>query len=500
MKIAILSAFHETNTFSSVKTDKKNFLTNTWLEGEAITASFMGTKTPIGGFLDTIKKYSHQAVPLFAAHATPAGTVEKTVFDEIRENFKRTLLAHPEIDAVALELHGAHVVEGIEDPEAILCAEVRALIGDKPLAVVTDFHANMSKDRLKSATVWAGYRTNPHVDTYETAVRSLESLFYYLDNKIEPKISFIQVPIIYPPIGQATKDDPFVRVINQANGLREKYNLCDLIVHGGYSFSDISYAGLSFTAIGDDTNQKERAEALLELAQLAWDSKDGYTQKIYDVPEVIELVKQSLKNTRKVAIADIADNINGGSTGDSTHVIKALLSLEEVKILSSICDPKAVAQLKNHSSGDEVELSLGGWSDPIVGQPLKAKAKLIWQGDGTYQHEGIMNHGAKYTIGDAALVRVKNMDILIQSFAQQPNDIAQFKIAGIDLASYQVTLLKGAAALRANWTNRVDDFFNASSVGMTDCILERLNYQKLAKTVWPLNKDLIPTFEVQHLN
>lgn len=500
MKIGILSAFHETNTFSVIKTDKKNFLTNTWLQGDEITTAFGGTKTPIGGFLDAIANYSHQAVPLFAAHATPAGTVAREVFDEIRENFKQALFTHPEIDGVALELHGALVVEGIEDPEALLCAEVRDLIGNKPLAVVTDFHANMSVARLKSATVWAGYRTNPHVDTYQSAVRSLENLFFYLDNKIEPKFSFLQVPIIYPPIGQATNDDPFVRIINRANQLGEKYALCDLIVHGGYSFSDISYAGLSFTAIGDSTNQAQREEALLELAQLAWQSKEEYTQKIHDVSEVLELVQQSLKNARKVAIADIADNINGGSAGDSTHLIDELLKLDGVKTLTSICDPKAIGRLQDRAVGEEVELSLGGWSDPVVGQPLKVKAKLLWKGDGSYQHEGIMNHGARYSIGEAALVRVKNIDILVQSFAQQPNDLAQFKIAGLDLDYYQVILLKGAAALRANWTILVDDFFNASSLGVTDCILERLNYQKLADTVWPLNKDLNPTFVVQHLD
>ena len=57
-------------------------------------------------------------------------------------------------------------------------AEIRELIGAKPLAVVTDFHANMTQERLKSATIWSGYRTNPHIDTYEAAVRSLENLFF----------------------------------------------------------------------------------------------------------------------------------------------------------------------------------------------------------------------------------------------------------------------------------------------------------------------------------
>jgi microcystin degradation protein MlrC len=109
-----------------------------------------------------------------------------------------------------------------------------------------------------------------------------------------------------------------------------------------------------------------------------------------------------------------------------------------------------------------------------------------------------MNHGAQYTIGESALVRIENSDLLIQSFAQQPNDLAQFKVAGVNPDDYQIILLKGAAALRANWTSKVDVFYNASSMGMTDCILERLSYKKLNNSIWPLNRSLLPEFNVQH--
>lgn len=84
-------------------------------------------------------------------------------------------------------------------------------------------------------------------------------------------------------------------------------------------------------------------------------------------------------------------------------------------------------------------------------------------------------------------------------FAQQPNDLAQFKIAGIDPSDYEVILLKGAAALRANWQRLVDEFINASSPGITDCVLERLKYVNLAANVWPLDKTVTPTFNVVHI-
>jgi microcystin degradation protein MlrC len=123
----------------------------------------------------------------------------------------------------------------------------------------------------------------------------------------------------------------------------------------------------------------------------------------------------------------------------------------------------------------------------------------MWRGNGEYIHEGVMNHGASYSIGKAAWVRVGTVDILIQSFAQQPNDLAQFRIAGIDPSDYDVLVLKGAAALRANWQDWVDEFINASSPGITDCVLERLNYVNLANKVWPMDKTITPTFDVVHI-
>jgi microcystin degradation protein MlrC len=498
MKIAILSAFHETNTFSKVATDKRNFETNTWLSGQEIIKNFSNTKTPIGGFLKAIKDHGHEAIPLFAAHATPAGVVQASVFAEIRKNFKQQLLQNDDIAAVALEIHGAHVVEGIDDPEAILIQDVKEIIGEKPIAVVSDFHANMTMERLANTAVWAGYRTNPHIDTYEAGVRSLEHLFYYLDNNLEPEYSFVKIPIIYPPIGQATSDQPFVQLIKRADELRELYGFRDLIVHGGYSFSDINYAGISFTALGHSADKPQREKALLQLAKLAWDTKETFTQEIFDISDALNLSLQAISANKRVAIADIADNINGGSAGDSTHLIHELIKLPTIKSLSTICDPIAVKNLKGLQIGSKITLKLGGWSDPIVGAPINNTATLLWFGDGTYVHEGLMNHGAQYTIGESALVRIENSDLLIQSFAQQPNDLAQFKVAGVNPDDYQIILLKGAAALRANWTSKVDVFYNASSLGMTDCILERLSYKKLNNSIWPLNRSLLPEFNVQH--
>ena len=329
-------------------------------------------------------------------------------------------------------------------------------------------------------------------------MRALENLFFYIDSNERPEFSFVKVPVIFPPISQSTSDTPFKGIIEKAKQLQEDFDLRDLIVHGGYSYSDIPYAALSFTALGDSKNRLKRELALVELANFAWESKNMVTQEIVDIDRVMQLVSSGVHDNKKYAIADISDNINGGSAGDSTHILAPLMNLD-LKVLTTICDPAAIDLLDGVKISERIDLSLGGYSHPTVGTPLKVSAQLMWRGNGEYIHEGLMNHGASYSIGRAAWVRVHSVDILIQSFAQQPNDLAQFKIAGIDPSEYEVILLKGAAALRANWQSVVDVFVNASSPGITDCVLERLNYVNLAKNVWPLDKSISSTFDVVHI-
>ena len=255
---------------------------------------------------------------------------------------------------------------------------------------------------------------------------------------------------------------------------------------------------MSFTALGDSKDRVKRELALLELAKLAWESKNMVTQESVDIDRVMQLVSSGARDSKKYAIADTSDNINGGSAGDSTHVLAPLLG-SGLKVLTTICDPAAIDVLDGVKISESIDLFLGGYSHPTVGSPLNVSAHLMWKGNGEYVHEGRMNHGASYSIGKAAWVRVNTVDILIQSFAQQPNDLAQFKIAGINPTEYAVVLLKGAAALRANWQSLVDEFVNASSPGITDCVLERLNYVNLANNVWPLDKTIAPSFDVVHI-
>src|SRR5260370_6320347 len=74
-------------------------------------------------------------------------------------------------DAIMLDLHGAMVTESCEDGEGELLRRIRAIDAKTPIAVSLDMHANLYDAIIDNATVVTGYRTYPHIDTYDRQAR-----------------------------------------------------------------------------------------------------------------------------------------------------------------------------------------------------------------------------------------------------------------------------------------------------------------------------------------
>ena len=68
------------------------------------------------------------------------------------------------------QLYGeAAITQSLEDGEGQFLKRLRAIDPKTPIAVSLDTHANIYDEIIANATVVTGYRTYPHIDTYETA-------------------------------------------------------------------------------------------------------------------------------------------------------------------------------------------------------------------------------------------------------------------------------------------------------------------------------------------
>ncbi len=133
---------HETNTFSTVPTDRRQFEARDLRYGGEIIEHFQGTGTCLGGMMEAAARGGLALVPSVAASASPAGRVTRDVFDHVKERMLADLRRGGPFAGVLLDLHGAMVTEGLDDGEGDLIAAVRKEVGPRvPIAVTLDFHA-----------------------------------------------------------------------------------------------------------------------------------------------------------------------------------------------------------------------------------------------------------------------------------------------------------------------------------------------------------------------
>jgi microcystin degradation protein MlrC len=148
LRIGVAFFYHESHSFSPLKTGLDSFVAEDHHQGEEILDVYAHTSTELGGFLSILERRGAVAVPLTAAAAMPSGEVTQEAHDTLRQEFvdklskENTLHA---LDGLLIALHGSMVAENEQDPEGAIIRIAREVLGPEvPIAVTFDLHANMS--------------------------------------------------------------------------------------------------------------------------------------------------------------------------------------------------------------------------------------------------------------------------------------------------------------------------------------------------------------------
>ena len=178
---------HETNTFSHLPTDLAAYAARSLRYGAEVPATFTGTGTEMGAFIDAAQQRGWELVHSVAGDATPSGKVTIAAFEQIVGTIEETLRTQGPFDAVLLCLHGAMVAEHVDDGEGEVLRRLRAVAGDAlPIGVTLDLHANVTDAMAALATVIVSYRTYPHIDQYDTGKRCADLIARTIAGAIDP--------------------------------------------------------------------------------------------------------------------------------------------------------------------------------------------------------------------------------------------------------------------------------------------------------------------------
>jgi microcystin degradation protein MlrC len=489
-RVLIAQFMHETNTFSKLKTTLEDYRKRWLIEGEAMVPRFTGTKNEVGGYIDSVKKYGWEPVWATAANATPSGKLTKETWEHIRDLILDAAKKAGKLDAICLSLHGAAVTETEDDAEGALLGALRAIVGpDIPIVATLDLHANATATMARHANALVSYRTYPHIDGYERAVQAAALVQETLEGKKKPRCLLVQPAMLQgADSGKTTQPGLMRDLLARADAFEKEPGINVVSVQAGFTWADIPYTGPSIAVShepGAETRAQEMAAALLDEI---WKRRDVNTSNYRPIAEAIAAAKAGVGKEGPLVVADGTDNPGGGGYNDTTPVLQALIDAQVENVaFGTIFDPGTVQQAIAAGVGAEIDVVLGGHTDPSMGAPVKARARVKMLSDGSFKNDGPMNAGVETSMGPTAVLRIGGIDVVVISNRIQTIDLQVFLSQGIDPRTKSVVVVKSVQHFRAAYAPIAREIVLVDSGGICSPDLTRLKFTKLRRPIWPLD-------------
>jgi microcystin degradation protein MlrC len=480
---------HESNTFSNSPTTLADFQRQTYAVGNTILDESAG-RGVIGGFMEVAARNGVELLPTLHASTTPKGPVTREAFDHLFSELLARVEGYPDADGAILALHGAMVVEGIDDAEGFMLREIRTILGpEKPIVTVLDLHANLTQEMIDYADCIVGYDTYPHVDQMDRGREAMRIILRILEGAVKPATALVKPPIIPPLQGFVTfRANGGSRLVARAHEMEQNPHVINVSTFGCFPFADTPITGLGLLVNTNDDPALAKQLAR-DLAAYAWTIRDEFLVKLVDPPFAINVAMQAPGGT--FILADIADTGAGGTAGDGTVILQALLKqgAQDVAV-AQIADQEAVDACIAKGVGATVTLKVGGKQDRFHGAPVDVTGIVRHISDGTYIRRGPQSPGEEERMGPTVVLEVggrHGIDLMLTSHRAHPADLQHFRSVGIEPTDKRILVLKSAAHYRAAFGPIATEVFEVDAPGICHPYLERFTWKRLRRPIWPLD-------------
>lgn len=312
MRIAIGGIVHETNTYCSEPTTLQDFSV---LEGERLYR-LAGTETQSGAALDLCAERGWTALPLLYAWTQPSGTIERESYEEMKARLLSRLSEAMPVDGVFLDLHGAGVVDGIDDLEGDLAHAVRALAGPGvPITAAFDLHGNITQAMADALDGVFACHEYPHNDQH---LRAREAVAFLEALAKAPGGTTVQVaslPLLMPTtttfhgIGAELRDH--LKAVEADDPA-----VANVSFFHGFPYCDVPQVGCHVVVTHWGTAEAAKSLAR-RLAGDIWDRREALKAQSLSAEEAVALAQAAAQGdgSGPVVINETSDNCGGGSPG-----------------------------------------------------------------------------------------------------------------------------------------------------------------------------------------
>jgi microcystin degradation protein MlrC len=469
MRIAIGGFQHETNTFAPSKASFDDFARGgAWpplLKGGDIVDGTRGVNLPVAGFIDVMRKTTHQLVPTAWAAASPSAHVTEDAYERIAGIILDALTSGGKVDAVYLDLHGAMVAEHLDDGEGELLSRVRAVVGsDIPVVASLDLHANVTQKMLEHADALIAYRTYPHVDMADTGARVARFLQRRLAGMPRPRVSARRVPFLIPLQTQSTMLEPAKSIYEELERL-EGSSVASLSFAPGFPAADFPECGPTVIAYAEDPVAAGRVADALRGAIAEHES--AFDCPVYTPEEgVRRAIAIAAQSRRPVVIADTQDNPGAGGASDTTGMLRALIGANAQRAaLGLMVDPAAAKAAHEVGQGSTIEIALGGKSGIPGDAPFRGRFVVERLSDGKLTCTGPFYRGARMSLGPSACLKIGGVLVVVACEKPQMADQELYRFVGIEPTQQAILVNKSSVHFRADFAPIAEEILVCKAPG-----------------------------------
>ncbi|UII25792.1 M81 family metallopeptidase [Fulvivirga maritima] len=423
--------------------------------------------------------------PAMYASAIPGGAVPKETYESLVTQILEKLEKNLPYDGLYLDIHGAMSVVGLDDPEGDFITRVRDLVGMETLISTSmDLHGNVTQRLAKNSDLITCFRMAPHEDRYETKERAVDNLLTRLEKGLgKPAYkAWIPVPILLPGEQTSTRVEPAKSLYDKIPLATQPEGVIDASIWIGYAWADEPRNHATIMTYGDDKEAVTKAAE--ELAQSLWSVREEFD---FVAPTAsLEEALDSAVASDKVPfiISDSGDNPTAGGAGDVTWTITEILKRPEFKkedgpslIYASIPGPNFIAKAVEIGVGGEIDATAGADVDDRFAPPVRLKGTI----------EAI-EHGDR-SAETVVVVKTGSAHVIVTKKRKPYHYIKDFTDVGLNPKETDIVVVKIGYLVPELYDIRAD-WIMALTPGGVDQYLERLEYKRINRPMYPFDKDM----------
>ena len=497
-RIAILGFALESNRFAPV-IGRADFERINYLEGQAIVEEAKKPNPRIAAnvtsFIKTMDEGGDwEPVPLVITSGGAAGPCDHRFFLELMAQMKAGLEAAAPLDGVYFSQHGAAITTEHHDPDGLMFAMAREVVGPKvPIVATLDLHANISELMVDSTDLLVGYITNPHVDMWDRGIEAAKAMRELLAG-VSYHPSFIRLPLVAPSVTLLTARGPYADLINLGQARQAKENaIVNVTIMGGFAFADTPDNGMAIVVTSRGSADPGQRLAR-DLAKSCWADRERYQVKLTSLEDAIRMMKELNRDKTKPGLlfADVADNPGAGARGNTTWILKAAheAGVEDMAI-TPFYDEALAAEAHKLGCGARFLARFNRDETNEFSKPFEAEAVVRNLSDGVIVGRRGTGAGRTIHLGPTATLQVGGIRVVVITNRTQALDYGYFESFGVPVDQMRSLVVKSRGHFRAGF----DHLYPHERVIEVDCpalaspILSRYSWKDLPRPVYPMDPE-----------